>query len=204
MLPLDYQDLIDRGWRRSGHYTYKPKNSTTCCPCYSIRCDTEEFKLNKSHKKILKRMNKFLKDGIRPGISEIEKSESDDNKFQEMVEIPHNNKKVDINIDQIKGDQIATGPIIKTPAVVCPKLKAPEQVPKDGSVKSQQSVGSSNPPKKKAKDIRIERKKAKLEASGKTWEPKQKIPTEKTLQQFIEDVSEDNCHKLKVCIKIIY
>lgn len=33
----DYQDLIDRGWRRSGKYCYKPKNEQTCCPCYTIK-----------------------------------------------------------------------------------------------------------------------------------------------------------------------
>lgn len=33
----DYQDLIDRGWRRSGQYCYKPKNDETCCPCYTIK-----------------------------------------------------------------------------------------------------------------------------------------------------------------------
>lgn len=33
----DYQDLIDRGWRRSGLYCYKPNNKTTCCPSYTIK-----------------------------------------------------------------------------------------------------------------------------------------------------------------------
>lgn len=33
----DYQDLIDRGWRRSGKYCYKPIMNQTCCPQYPIR-----------------------------------------------------------------------------------------------------------------------------------------------------------------------
>lgn len=33
----DYQNLIDRGWRRSGKYVYKPKMDETCCPQYTIR-----------------------------------------------------------------------------------------------------------------------------------------------------------------------
>lgn len=33
----DYQDLIDRGWRRSGKYCYKPTMDVTCCPMYTIR-----------------------------------------------------------------------------------------------------------------------------------------------------------------------
>ena len=33
----DYQDLIDRGWRRSGKYCYKPFFEAICCPMYTIR-----------------------------------------------------------------------------------------------------------------------------------------------------------------------
>ena len=43
----DYQDLIDRGWRRSGRYCYKPTLNKTCCPQYTIRCDATQFKPSK-------------------------------------------------------------------------------------------------------------------------------------------------------------
>ncbi|XP_011705272.1 PREDICTED: arginyl-tRNA--protein transferase 1-like [Wasmannia auropunctata] len=33
----DYQSLIDRGWRRSGMYCYKPTMNLTCCPQYTIK-----------------------------------------------------------------------------------------------------------------------------------------------------------------------
>lgn len=56
----DYQNLIDRGWRRSGRYCYKPVMEMTCCPLYTIRCEALNIKLSKSQKKILKRVNKFL------------------------------------------------------------------------------------------------------------------------------------------------
>uniref|UniRef100_A0A8I5KQW8 Arginyltransferase 1 n=1 Tax=Homo sapiens TaxID=9606 RepID=A0A8I5KQW8_HUMAN len=36
MTVQDYQDLIDRGWRRSGKYVYKPVMNQTCCPQYTI------------------------------------------------------------------------------------------------------------------------------------------------------------------------
>uniref|UniRef100_A0AAR2KJN4 Arginyl-tRNA--protein transferase 1 n=1 Tax=Pygocentrus nattereri TaxID=42514 RepID=A0AAR2KJN4_PYGNA len=36
MTVQDYQDLIDRGWRRSGKYVYKPVMNKTCCPQYTI------------------------------------------------------------------------------------------------------------------------------------------------------------------------
>lgn len=60
MTCLDYQDLIDRGWRRSGKYVYKPTMKTTCCPAYTIKCDTHTFHPTKSQKKVLKKMTKFL------------------------------------------------------------------------------------------------------------------------------------------------
>ncbi|CAG8434434.1 1986_t:CDS:10 [Ambispora gerdemannii] len=42
----DYQDFIDRGWRRSGHYTYKPNLRDSCCPQYTIRHFSYVLKLN--------------------------------------------------------------------------------------------------------------------------------------------------------------
>ncbi|KAG8238973.1 hypothetical protein J437_LFUL013955 [Ladona fulva] len=60
---LDYQHLIDRGWRRSGRYMYKPINEKTCCPMYTIRCDVEKFRISKSQKKVLKIINDFLSKG---------------------------------------------------------------------------------------------------------------------------------------------
>lgn len=34
----DYQNLIDRGWRRSGSYGYKPLLQNACCWMYTIKC----------------------------------------------------------------------------------------------------------------------------------------------------------------------
>lgn len=62
----DYQDLIDRGWRRSGKYIYKPTMNLTCCPQYPIRCKVQEFKLRKSHKKVIKCVNNYLNTGKIP------------------------------------------------------------------------------------------------------------------------------------------
>jgi arginine-tRNA-protein transferase len=59
----DYQDLIDRGWRRSGKYVYKPAVTKSCCPPYTIKCDAINFQLSKSQKKVLKKMTKFIVSG---------------------------------------------------------------------------------------------------------------------------------------------
>ncbi|KAM4896834.1 arginyl-tRNA--protein transferase 1 isoform 6-T6 [Sylvia borin] len=63
MTVQDYQDLIDRGWRRSGKYVYKPIMNQTCCPQYTIRCQALHFQASKSHKKVLKKMLKFISRG---------------------------------------------------------------------------------------------------------------------------------------------
>ena len=75
----DYQDLIDRGWRRSGRYrnniafglkifklqhqynlsfiafryVYKPCMDQTCCPLYTIRTNVKKFQPSKSQRKAL-------------------------------------------------------------------------------------------------------------------------------------------------------
>ncbi|XP_035767093.1 arginyl-tRNA--protein transferase 1 [Neolamprologus brichardi] len=71
MTVQDYQDLIDRGWRRSGKYVYKPIMQKTCCPQYTIRCHALKFQPSKSHKKILKKMNRFISKG------ELQKGQED-------------------------------------------------------------------------------------------------------------------------------
>ncbi|CAH1798189.1 unnamed protein product, partial [Owenia fusiformis] len=78
MTVQDYQDLIDRGWRRSGKYCYKPTMDITCCPHYTIRCKTLEFSATKSQKKTIKRFNSYLNTGQRRG-ERITERGSDEN-----------------------------------------------------------------------------------------------------------------------------
>ncbi|XP_065837687.1 arginyl-tRNA--protein transferase 1-like isoform X3 [Oscarella lobularis] len=59
----DYKNLIDRGWRRSGKYVYKPIMKRSCCPPYAIRCDTTNFSISKSQKKVLKKVHRYLATG---------------------------------------------------------------------------------------------------------------------------------------------
>uniref|UniRef100_A0A5S6QI15 Arginyl-tRNA--protein transferase 1 n=1 Tax=Trichuris muris TaxID=70415 RepID=A0A5S6QI15_TRIMR len=69
LTPSDYQALIDRGWRRSGLYCYKPVLETSCCPAYTIRCHALDFKPSKSQKRVMKRFANFLKTGDIPKAS---------------------------------------------------------------------------------------------------------------------------------------
>ncbi|KAG8722494.1 Arginyl-tRNA--protein transferase 1 [Ceratobasidium sp. 394] len=55
-----YKRLLDRGWRRSGDYLYKPNLKDSCCPQYTIKLDAMDFKLSKNQRKALNKWNKFL------------------------------------------------------------------------------------------------------------------------------------------------
>ncbi|RDX53977.1 hypothetical protein OH76DRAFT_1342417 [Lentinus brumalis] len=55
-----YQEMIDRGWRRSGVYCYKPDLRRSCCPQYTIKLDALAFKPSKSQRKLVNRWNRFV------------------------------------------------------------------------------------------------------------------------------------------------
>uniref|UniRef100_A0A0N4ZKD2 Arginyl-tRNA--protein transferase 1 n=1 Tax=Parastrongyloides trichosuri TaxID=131310 RepID=A0A0N4ZKD2_PARTI len=64
--PIAYSKMMKRGWRRSGNYLYKPIMNKTCCPQYTIRLNVDRYQLSRSHKKVLKNLKRYLKDGTRP------------------------------------------------------------------------------------------------------------------------------------------
>ncbi|KAF8631547.1 hypothetical protein AX15_002303 [Amanita polypyramis BW_CC] len=55
-----YQQMIDRGWRRSGRWCYKPDLRYSCCPQYTIRLDALAFKPSKSQRKVINRWNRYV------------------------------------------------------------------------------------------------------------------------------------------------
>ncbi|KAG9160762.1 hypothetical protein Leryth_008599 [Lithospermum erythrorhizon] len=52
----DYQALLDRGWRRSGSFLYKPDMERTCCPSYTIRLKACDFSPSKEQRRVLNRI----------------------------------------------------------------------------------------------------------------------------------------------------
>lgn len=72
----DYQTMIDRGWRRSGKYIYKPSMTKTCCPQYTIRCMAGVFKPSRSHKKALKKFRQYVLNGGKNGSDEKAEQEA--------------------------------------------------------------------------------------------------------------------------------
>ena len=59
----DYQDLVDRGFQRSGKFVYRPAMKRTCCPQYVIRMDVTKFKTSKSQRRVVKKFNRYLTEG---------------------------------------------------------------------------------------------------------------------------------------------
>ena len=56
----DFQDLVDRGFQRSGRYVYRADMKKTCCPQYVIRMDVTQFSVTKSQRRAIKRFNEYL------------------------------------------------------------------------------------------------------------------------------------------------
>ena len=50
-----FQDLIEKGFRRSGQYIYKP-NCKSCTACIPIRLPVQKFLFSKTQKRIYKKI----------------------------------------------------------------------------------------------------------------------------------------------------
>lgn len=55
-----YEDLLCRGWRRSGTLLYKPDQRVSCCPHYTIRLDASAFRPSKDQRQALNRFNRYV------------------------------------------------------------------------------------------------------------------------------------------------
>ncbi|XP_072281034.1 arginyl-tRNA--protein transferase 1 isoform X2 [Pyxicephalus adspersus] len=223
----DYQDLIDRGWRRSGKYAYKPLMNETCCPQYTIRLSAPDFHPNKSHKKVLKRMQKFLQTG------EVSRSTNDEISGEPMdsqAGSPISHKvciqdKTDISAEDLKplsteleeteGENnkqlnVSTDKKVNEDSVESEKDAEPktafQSTPKPGI-----GADASKPPCRKAKDIRKERRLKKLQlqssdhaiSSGETVTipntSKPKATGSKSLEEFLIVADPENAaHRLEV------
>ncbi|XP_044152589.1 arginyl-tRNA--protein transferase 1 isoform X6 [Bufo gargarizans] len=222
----DYQGLIDRGWRRSGKYVYKPLMSQTCCPQYTIRLSAVNYQLNKSHKKVLKKVQRFLQEGevshstsdgisveemdsqadgpVSCSVSCKDKSEIPEDELKplsiegEETEKPHGDKEM----EKIIGAEIHTehGDPVETTTL---KTNV-HSMPRPGK-----GADTTRPPCRKAKDIRKERRLQKmlLQKKDQALEqpavaptpPKPKASGIKSIEDFIDVPDRDNvAHKLEV------
>ncbi|XP_076244333.1 arginyltransferase 1 isoform X2 [Calliopsis andreniformis] len=187
----DYQALIDRGWRRSGCYCYKPTMDQTCCPMYTIKCEALHFKISKSQKKILKRMGKFLRNELHKDDMDTSEEYQADIDIGEIPNYSKYQQKAEQNVSEMNvksvddevNERLQLGSLDKERKENELEIqqKHSESVPcalktnEDTLCKTAESVQSveMNPnrtPCKKAKLLRIERKQKKLLAQGKTQE----------------------------------
>ncbi|XP_015586969.1 arginyl-tRNA--protein transferase 1 [Cephus cinctus] len=184
----NYQDLIDRGWRRSGSYLYKPVMDQICCPMYTIRCDAPNFNISKSQKKILKRMAKFLHNELKNESMDTSDIVKLDGRLDTSgIEISNYIKPANQVQKNIEKFSITTAESELerrlSPQPMCSKLKKSTEVTSsEGSLTiSNITPESGKHPVKKAKQLRFERKLKKLAAQGKSVKEIEDI-TKQTLQ----------------------
>ncbi|XP_046729275.1 arginyl-tRNA--protein transferase 1 isoform X4 [Silurus meridionalis] len=213
----DYQDLIDRGWRRSGKYVYKPVMNKTCCPQYTIRCHALKFHPSKTHKKILKKVTKFLSKGEMPAgpcdaPCDGERMDSMVEEGGEVpplhpVEIQHAQVEhpiVPISVEEDTDAKPLTSESLREKTVSAAAGKSPRVTPKPGA-----GADPSKPPCRKAKDIRKERRLQKEQQmqqdGGDTLTNPKPAPATpaasqpKPLEDFITDsLPDDPLHRLEV------
>ncbi|GFR11103.1 arginyl-tRNA--protein transferase 1 [Trichonephila clavata] len=224
MTPLDYQNLIDRGWRRSGKYCYKPTMNVTCCPLYTIRCEAKKFVLTRSQKKVLKKVHRFLAYGEKSKPNEVSSADQDmdTSEFPQDIDVQTLKRikriKTTIKQSDIKADNTETN--TDSPCVDNSQNEKCDSAPLDqfsSTISSQSSrlrsepsspLKSSNlnskPQCRKAKEIRKERKLQKLLKQGMSEEEasaliKPKINEPKSIEDFLAEPFPPNpAHKLEL------
>ncbi|XP_052468442.1 arginyl-tRNA--protein transferase 1 isoform X3 [Carassius gibelio] len=212
MTVQDYQDLIDRGWRRSGKYVYKPVMDKTCCPQYTIRCHALNFHPSKTHKKTLKKVNRFLSKGEMPVERHDEAREGEPmvSAHEEGVQLPPQDP---LEVDHSDVQDISTSPDTDTTNSAAPTparedaAPAPEEKTPNVTPKPAKGADPSRPLGRKAKDIRKERRLQKeqqkqQDAKSSSVDPspsKSSSNQLKSLEEFItESLPNDPLHRLEV------
>lgn len=185
----DYQDLINRNWRRSGQYCYKPDNQNTCCVMYTIKCDSSNFNMTRSQKKVMKRMNAFLRDGTKKKGTNSSHRMIEDNV---MENIESKQPKQEVQIDKIDFEST------NEESVAVVKSEPPKKIEKSDE-KTIQTKKELKP--MKAKAMRIERLKQKLESKGLTLKDAKQRKVKnarKSIEDFLKDEPKNGKHKLEV------
>ncbi|KFP85756.1 Arginyl-tRNA--protein transferase 1, partial [Apaloderma vittatum] len=173
---------------RSGKYVYKPIMNQTCCPQYTIRCQALHFQTSKSHKKVLKKMLKFISKGDVPKTANEEepmdshvddvvacdfayRSESHVNQSELTPLSVDHTERVE-NEDKDRGEreeEVNVQKVVSGSLQICARRDTPVTAEPSCSAKivhappkPGKGADLSKPPCRKAKDIRKERKLQKL------------------------------------------
>ncbi|KFW89267.1 Arginyl-tRNA--protein transferase 1, partial [Phalacrocorax carbo] len=173
---------------RSGKYVYKPIMNQTCCPQYTIRCQALRFQPSKSHKKVLKKMLKFISKGDvskvvseeEPMDSHIEDAVACDFAYKSESHVSQSELTL-LSVDRTEGvesedkdagetrEEVNVQKVESCSLQICadkdtPVLGEPSRSAKmvHSPPKPGKGADLSKPPCRKAKDIRKERKLQKL------------------------------------------
>ncbi|KAI3519798.1 hypothetical protein L1887_09014 [Cichorium endivia] len=101
----DYQALLDRGWRRSGCFLYKPEMEKTCCPSYTIRLKASDFVPSKEQARVSKRMQRFLEGSLTLKKPD-EQKDSNSIHLPDTDHVKTDNKSQTNNIEQFLSNEI--------------------------------------------------------------------------------------------------
>lgn len=161
-----------------------------------FRCDALDFKLSKSHKKILKRMSKFLRDGVRDkqdSVPDNNASGEGDGSSKETEFLLSRNTKIN-TISKEGRRAVAVD-------AASDKIEIKPDVPgKQERIEVENSQETTKGHCKKAKLMRLERKQAKLALKGESMEvtPKTQKCPEKSLEEFLSEEGKNVLLKLEV------
>ena len=106
-----YDDLIQRNWRRSGDYYYRPDNANLCCPQYAIRLCAEQAVFDKEQRRVISKFRRHLLPRNIPADAKMAVVTPEDpilHRFQEQIYTalqnlyPDLNRKLGISKDAVK------------------------------------------------------------------------------------------------------
>ncbi|KAK4111250.1 hypothetical protein N656DRAFT_809052 [Canariomyces notabilis] len=60
LTPAFYQKLVNRCWRRSGTLLYRPNQKSSCCPHYTLRLDSSQFRPTKDQRQAVNRFTRHV------------------------------------------------------------------------------------------------------------------------------------------------
>jgi len=129
-----YQELLDRGWRRSGRWLYRPCHSKTCCQLMTIRVNAHEFQPNREHKRTLRKWESYL-DGAplrapqKPNDNYSKDGNGSDGGHGDDED--HNNNN---NAEQVEAPTAAMKKIPSTAAMAIPGAKTSSIIEEDSAL----------------------------------------------------------------------
>ena len=187
----------------------------TCCPQYPIRCRVKDFTLNKSHKKVIKRVNRYLNTGVKvvgdekitEGHGAAEVRDMPSCGIPSEIDLPVQGVAKDLPTGDIKMAGEDTASPVKNPPTPEKKTKTADSANTEKSAeaaakhKTNAGPDPNKPACKKAKLVRLERWKAKHKDDPdavKKYQEKLKANQGKSLEQFLGEVVDDPAHRLEV------